>query len=104
MKGRAIEGTDGTEIAERFSSLPQHVIVKRVQDGFETGELDVLLKRFDVGKLRLVGLDLNYCVQKTALAAVNRGYDVTVVKGGTLSAAPTEVAEQRMTSAGVVIS
>jgi nicotinamidase-related amidase len=103
MKGQAIEGSAGTELAEVFASLPGHVIVKRVQDAFETGELDALLERLDVGTLRIVGLDLNYCVQKTALAAQNRGYDTTVVKAGTLSAAPTEPAENRMMSLGVTI-
>lgn len=103
MKGQAIAGSEGTELAERFASLPQHVLVKRVQDAFETGELDRLLQRLNVGKLRLVGLDLNYCVQKTALAAANRGYDVTVVKAGTLSVASTEAAENQMMSEGVTI-
>lgn len=103
MGGQAIEGRDGIELVEVFSSLPDHVVVKRVQDAFETGALDTLLKCLDVGKLRLVGLDLNYCVQKTALAARNRGYDVTVVKEGTLSAEPSESAEKRMTSSGVTI-
>lgn len=103
MKGQAMAGSEGTELAERFASLPQHVLVKRVQDAFETGELDALLERLNVGKLRLVGLDLNYCVQKTALAAAHRGYDVTVVKAGTLSVASTEAAENRMMSAGVTI-
>lgn len=104
MKGQAIEGSDGTELAEQFSASPDHVIVKRVQDAFETGELDALLERLNVGKLRLAGLDHNYCVQKTALAARNRGYDVTVVKDGTLSAASTNVADKRMSSAGVILS
>ncbi len=104
MKGQAIEGSEGTEVAEVFASLPDHVIVKRVQDAFETGELDALLERLGVGRLRIVGLDFNYCVQKTALAARNRGYDVTVVKDGTLSAAPTEAAEKRMSAAGVIVS
>ncbi|MBO9445961.1 cysteine hydrolase [Ruegeria sp. R14_0] len=103
MKGQALEGSAGTEIAEAFTSLPDHVLVKRVQDAFETGELDALFESRDVGRLRLVGLDMNYCVQKTALAARNRGYHVTVVKDGTLSAAPTESAEERMSLAGVVI-
>lgn len=103
MKGQAIEGTAGTELTTVFSSLPDHVIVKRVQDAFETGELDVLLEQLKVGNLRLVGLDLNYCVQKTALAARNRGYCVTVVKDGTLAAAPTESAEKRMKAEGVAI-
>ena len=45
MKGQAIEGIDGTELAEQFSSFPEDVIVKRVQGAFETGELDTLLER-----------------------------------------------------------
>ncbi|UWR78391.1 isochorismatase family protein (plasmid) [Phaeobacter inhibens] len=63
--------------------------------------MDALLKRYDVGRLRLVGLDMNYCVQKTALAARKRGYEVTVVKEGTLAATQTESAEKKMSSAGV---
>lgn len=104
MKGQAIEGSEGTELAGPFSSCPEHVIVKRVQDAFESGELDALLERLNVSKLRLVGLDLNYCVQKTALAARNRGYHVTVVKHGTLAAGPTEVAQKQLSSAGVVFA
>lgn len=103
MNGHAVEGSEGTELAEAFRSLPDNVIVKRVQDAFETGELDTLLERLDVGRLRLAGLDLNYCVLKTALAARNRGYGVTVVDDGTLSAAPRENAEKRMLSSGVVV-
>ena len=103
MKGQAIEGSEGVELAEAFSSFSDHVVVKRVQDAFETGEIDVLLEHLDVGKLGLVGLDLNYCVQKTALAARKRGYDVAVSKAGTLSAGVTENAEKRMAAAGVVI-
>lgn len=102
MKGQAIAGSEGTELARQFSSLPDHVITKRVQDAFETGELDTLLKDLDVGKLRIAGLDLNYCVQKTALAARNRGYDVSVVRGGTLSTTPTEATEKRMALSGVI--
>ncbi len=103
MKGQAVEGSYGTELAEQFLSLPDRIIVKRVQDAFETGELDSLLERLDVGKLRLAGLDFNYCVQKTALAARNRGYGITVVKDGTLSAASMESAEKQMSSAGVAV-
>ena len=104
MKGQAIAGTDGTELAPPFASLPQHMIVKRVQDAFETGELDALLARLNVGTLRLVGLDFNYCVQKTALAARNRGYGITVVTPATLASASTESASQKMSAAGVILS
>ena len=100
MKGQAIEGSDGTELAPLFSDHPDHVIVKRVQDAFETGELDGLLKSLDVGALRLVGLDLNYCVFKSALAARNRGYDITVVTDGCLSAAATQKVEAQLVLKG----
>lgn len=103
MKGQAVEGTAGTELAEPFAELADHVLVKRVQDAFETGELDALFEKLGIGKLRVVGLDLNYCVHKTALAARNRGYQVTVVKDGTLSATPAQRAEQRMTASGVAL-
>ncbi|QOL81117.1 cysteine hydrolase [Pseudooceanicola spongiae] len=101
MKGQALEGTAGTEVAEPFAGHADHVLIKRVQDAFETGELDRLFEKLGVGKLRIAGLDFNYCVLKTAFAARNRGYAVTIIKQGTLSAKPTEQAEQRVSSHGV---
>jgi nicotinamidase/pyrazinamidase len=103
MKGQAIEGSAGTELAEPFAGLVDQVLVKRVQDAFETGALDALLAKFGVGKLRIVGLDLNHCVLKTALAARNRGYEVIVVKEGTLSAAASDRSEKRMSAHGVAL-
>lgn len=103
MQGRAIAGSDGTELAAPFAEWADQVLVKRVQDAFETGELDQLLAKSGVGKLRLAGLDLNHCVQKTALAARRRGFEVMVVRQATLSAAPTAAAEKRMAAHGVVL-
>lgn len=103
MKGQAIEGTAGTELATPFAGLADHVLVKRVQDAFETGELDALLAKLEVGKLRLAGLDLNYCVKKTALAARNRGYEVSVVNDATLSSAARAKTEQLLAAQGVAL-
>ena len=103
MQGAAVEGTTGTGLADPFVGVADHVLVKRVQDGFETGELDRLLEQLGVGGLRIVGLDLCYCVQKTALAARNRGYEVTVVRDATLASGPTEKAVSAMTSRNVVL-
>ncbi|SPF79271.1 hypothetical protein ALP8811_03211 [Aliiroseovarius pelagivivens] len=103
MKGQAIKGSAGTELATPFAGLADHVLVKRVQDAFETGELDALLAKLDVGKLRLAGLDLNYCVKNTALAARNRGYEVSVVSNATLSSSTRNQAEQQLAAHGVVL-
>ncbi len=88
MKGQALEGTSGTELAAPFRDVADHVMIKRVQDAFETKELDALLAQLNVGKLRIVGLDTNYCIAKTALAARQRVYDVEIVEQGVLSADP----------------
>jgi nicotinamidase-related amidase len=103
MKGQAVEGTPGTEIAVPFDGLAEHVLVKRVQDGFETGALDALLSRLDVGRLRIVGLDFNYCVAKTALAARRRGYAVEVATAATLASGATERTQKALVEGGVVL-
>ncbi|MBY5933135.1 cysteine hydrolase [Tateyamaria omphalii] len=103
MKGQAVAGTPGTELAAPFDDLADHVLVKRVQDSFETGALEPLLAELNVGRLRIVGLDLNYCVLKTALAARQRGYEVGVITEGTLAAAPTAKSQDRLNAAGVAL-
>ncbi|UWR12472.1 cysteine hydrolase family protein [Sulfitobacter mediterraneus] len=86
MKGAAVAGTEGIEIAPPFADKADHTLVKRVQDGFETGALDPLLKKLGVGHLHLMGLDTAYCVAKTALAARARGYQVTIDRRTILAA------------------
>lgn len=88
MKGQAIAGTEGTELAAPFRGIADHEIVKRVQDSFETGELDTLLEQLDVGQLRIVGLDGQYCVAKTAQGALARSYKVQLVMPGILAGDP----------------
>lgn len=85
-KGLAIEGTAGNELIAPLDEFADHTVVKRVQDAFETGELDRLLRQLEVGKLCIVGLDMNYCVAKTALAARQRGYEVEIVRQAVLTA------------------
>lgn len=95
MKGMALEGSKGTEVALPFAAAVDHVVIKRVQDAFETGELDLLLQKHRIGKLRIVGLDGNYCVAKTAEAACLRAYQVEVVSKAVLSS--DQVAFQKTT-------
>ena len=101
MGGKAVEGQPGNEIAAPFAGLADRSMVKRVQDAFETGELDSILKELDVGSLRIVGLDLNYCVGKTALAARRRGYDVEINTGAALASAPAEKMKALLAAEGI---
>lgn len=84
MKGQALAGSKGVELALPFANLADHILIKRIQDAFETGELDALLKQLNVGKLRILGLDGNYCVAQTALSACQRGFHTEMVTAGVL--------------------
>ena len=104
MQGQAVAGSPGTELAAPFAGLADEVLVKRVQDAFETGELDRLLARLDVGAVSVVGLDFNYCVAKTALAARERGFDVEVLQQGALAADQALAVTTRATLAAKAIA
>lgn len=104
MKGQAIEGALGTELAGPFAGRADYELVKRVQDGFETGALDALLAELNVGALRIVGLDYNYCVAKTSLAAVRRGYDVTLVERGALAGQDTAKTRADLQGQGIALA
>ena len=90
MKGQAIAGSKAIELAVPFADMANHTLTKRVQDAFETGKLDVLLEQLDVGTLRILGLDGNYCVAKTAQGARQRGFDVAIVTAGVLVGNPAK--------------
>ncbi|WP_167853490.1 cysteine hydrolase family protein [Roseovarius aestuariivivens] len=85
-RGEAIQGGPGTGLAEPFVGIADHVLVKSVQDGFESGELDVVLRVLRVGHLRILGLDGEHDVAKTAQGALNRGFEVTLVGDGIATA------------------
>ncbi|WP_317055452.1 cysteine hydrolase family protein [Roseovarius rhodophyticola] len=87
-QARLIKGKPGTELAAPFANLADHTVLKRVEDGFETGELDALLQVLDVGHLRIMGRDGAHAVARTTQAALNRGYDVTLVADGIATAQP----------------
>ncbi|UYV38587.1 isochorismatase family protein [Rhodobacteraceae bacterium D3-12] len=86
MGGTALAGGPDTGLARDFNGLPDHVLIKRVQDGFETSALDRLLDKLEIGTLDIAGLDGAYCVARTAEAALNRGYGVTLVEAAILRA------------------
>lgn len=90
MKGHAVKASPGTELAAPFAGQADHVVTKRVQDGFETGELDVVLRVLRVGHLRIAGLDGTGSVARTAQAAINRGYEVTLVSDAIATARKTD--------------
>lgn len=74
------KGSPGWDFAE---GLDIHevdpVVAKTYRDAFAETTLDDMLKGFATKRLIITGAQSDYCVQTTALSALQHGYDVTLV-------------------------
>ncbi|MCC9623077.1 cysteine hydrolase [Thalassospira sp. MA62] len=84
-KGRGNPKSNGLDLDDRINGDIDHDIVKSRADAFTEVELEKVLDRQKVGKLIIVGLDGDYCVNATMQAALNRGYDVSFSDATTLA-------------------
>lgn len=76
-------GTWGWQlVAELVPDPGEPIIAKRYRSSFEETELDRTLAGLAVGHLILCGAQTEYCVRHTLHAALERGYDVTLVGDG----------------------
>ena len=88
-------GTEGAELDPRLELTSDHVIVKRKNDSFRDTNLDELLHELEVGKVVIVGLDADGCVDATLNAALNRGYEVSIIPEAIISGNP-DVADEKI--------
>lgn len=78
-----VTGTKGAEVVEALAPCEEDTIVrKKTYSGFYGTELDTALRRMGVDAVRLTGDVTHICVLFTALEAVQRDYEVTVVEDG----------------------
>jgi nicotinamidase-related amidase len=75
----AIEGSDGAELDERLLRIDAPLFSKRESDAFSNDSFDAWLREQRVTHVYLTGVFSDGCVYATALAAQQRGYDVTIV-------------------------
>lgn len=79
-KGMEI-GTEGWQIVPELQPLSSEPIIrKRYRSSFEETVLEETLEKLGVGHLYICGAQTNNCVRHTSHAALERGYDVTLVK------------------------
>ena len=82
---RTIEGLPGTELDSRVKMINKNDFTKKISDAFSNPLLEQFLIKNQVNELFLVGLDAAYCVHKTAVGGLNRGYKVSVVKDAVMT-------------------
>lgn len=90
--GTFVAGTVGSAFAEGFAPAEGEMVVRgRVgASAFAGSNLDVLLRTRDVRHLYLAGFALHVCVQATAWAAQDLGYDVTVLEDAAAAFTPAQ--------------
>jgi nicotinamidase/pyrazinamidase len=80
-----VQGTAGAEIHE---SIPRDRIDTVVDagyepqlegySGFESTELERILREHEIDRMTVVGLATDYCVKETALDALRKGFEVVI--------------------------
>lgn len=87
-KGRGTQCSTGLDLDDRVNGDIDHDIIKSRADSFSEPELDRVLDSQNVGKLIIVGLDGDFCVNATMRSALNRGYEVAFSDATTLALNP----------------
>lgn len=78
-------GSDGVQFDSRLHANKGIEIIKSRNDAFYKTTLDSILIEHKVSELYIVGLDAAYCVNITSQAALNRGYEVSLIDEALLS-------------------
>ena len=82
-----VEGTQGVEIIGELRPKPgEFEVVKPRWSGFDHTPLELLLKRLEVKRVVICGLQTPNCVRTTAFDAVAYDYDTVLVKDCTAAA------------------
>ncbi|PWU20813.1 MAG: cysteine hydrolase [Candidatus Rokuibacteriota bacterium] len=76
-----IAGTAGAALLPELDVAPQdEVVIKKRYSGFFGTDLDDFLRREQVDKLIVAGVNTHACIRTTAVDAYQRDYDVTIVR------------------------
>lgn len=74
-------GSDAWQIVPELTPMSNETIIrKKYRSSFEETALDDTLAKLGVGHLVISGAQSNNCVRHTSHAALERGYDVTLVE------------------------
>ena len=71
------------QIVPELVPIPgEHIVRKLFRSSFEETNLDALLETLSVDHLYICGAQTNNCVRHTNHAALERGYDITLIRDG----------------------
>jgi nicotinamidase-related amidase len=96
-------GTPGWELTHE-PRPGEHIVDKWTPDAFQDTKLSELVP--EDAHLVVVGMQSEFCVRETSLAALGRGHQVTLVRGAhaTYDDGVAESVEAELTAAGVTVA
>lgn len=100
------KGHPGVALDSRLKMVSLNHFPKRIMDAFSNPNLDKFLTGQQVDRLLITGLDVAYCANKTSRAALNRGYEVIILREAVISesAALKEEKLSELESVGAVVT
>jgi nicotinamidase-related amidase len=73
-------GSPGWQIVPELLPLErEQVVQKTYRSSFDETNLEEILAAEEVGKLFICGAETNFCIRSTSYAALERGYDITLI-------------------------
>lgn len=78
-----VEGSEGWKFVKELDvENGDRIIPKRYNSAFEETCLETVLHELRISKIVLGGAATNWCIRATAYGALDRGYDVTLIRDG----------------------
>jgi nicotinamidase-related amidase len=97
-------GSEAWKLAPPFVPAAGEVVVhKKYNSSFAETDLDQRLRALEVTRVVLGGAATNWCIRATAYAAVERGYDLTLI-GDAHSTEPIKLADGRSVAAEWIVT
>ncbi len=73
--------SDGWQIVpELLPANGEEIVDKRYRSSFEETNLESILEKLNIGHLYICGAETNNCVRHTSQAALEAGYDITLIE------------------------
>ena len=101
----AAKGHPGTEFDKDLKVVSKNQFTKHEMDAFSNLKLNEFLIKKQVNHLYIIGLDAAYCVDRTMKAALNRGYELTIIEDAVISETAELKAEklQEFKQLGIIV-
>ncbi|MEI6649651.1 MAG: cysteine hydrolase family protein [Actinomycetes bacterium] len=80
--GLILESEEWHIVPELHPADSEPIVRKNYRSSFESTDLDQILEENGIDHLLITGAQTDFCVRHTSHAALERGYDITIIEDG----------------------